>query len=58
MDHPQMKTLIHKTLLLCIIPLGLLMLLSGSHDAFKEWCSEWLDLWKGGIDDHTDGIEL
>lgn len=53
-----MKTLVHKTLLLCITPLGMLMLLSGSHEAFKEWCSEWLDLWKGEIDDHTDGIEL
>ncbi len=53
-----MKTILYKTLLLCITPLGLLILLSGSHEAFKEWCSEWLDLWNEDNDDHIDGIEL
>ncbi len=53
-----MKTFLRKTLLLCITPLGLLMLLSGSHEAFKNWYSEWWELWNENNDDHTDGIEL
>lgn len=53
-----LRTLFRRILLLCITPLGLLMLLSGSHKAFKEWCIEWMDLWNESNDDHTDGIEL
>lgn len=53
-----MKLFFLRLALLALFPFGVLMMLSDCPDKFDDWLRDFKDLWKGDIDDHTDGIEL